>query len=207
MTAGMRIENAEQRIARLETQVALWQAEHERAATNEQELRRQVAELRQENRRLAELEAAAGQRMGRLAQLLASALQLHGAMLPADVLTVVKEIVANMIGSEEMGIFARRADGTLVPLDGIGDDVPALGLIHASALRDCMAAGKTLLGDEPAACIPLLMGGRAVGVIGVFRLLPQKPVLDEGDLELFELLATHAGLALHHAELRAGAAA
>jgi GAF domain-containing protein len=207
MTNGMRIENAEQRIARLETQVTLWQAEHERAATNEQELRVQVAALRADNRRLAELEAAASQRMGRLAQLLASALQLHAALLPADVLTVIKEIVANMIGSEEMGIFARRADGLLVPLDGIGDDVAALGLIHAAALRDCMAAGKTLLGDQPAACVPLLMDGRAMGVIAVFRLLPQKPTLDEGDLELFELLATHAGLALHHAELREGAAA
>ena len=45
----------------------------------------------------------------------------------------------------------------------------------------------------------------AIGVIALFTLLPQKPSLDAGDLELFELIATHGAMALHHAELRAGA--
>ena len=179
----MRVESAEARIERLETQVDLWRAENERQAEREQLLRAQLAAAASENRRLAERQAAAEQRVGELAQLQAALLQLHQARQPADVLTAIKEIVANLIGSEAMGIYARRPDGAMALLDGIGDTA-------ASEFADAVVS------------IPLLLDGRAIGVIAIFRLLPQKSGLERVDHELFALLSTHAALALHHAELR-----
>jgi hypothetical protein len=35
------------------------------------------------------------------------------------------------------------------------------------------------------------------GVIALFRLLPQKPRVEEADHELFDLLAVHAAMALY----------
>src|SRR5690349_2415368 len=183
MDASMRIENAEERIARLESQVVLWRSEHDRQAERELHLRSELTGLLAENRRMAERQAAAEQRVGQLAQLQAAALQLHEALLPADVLRVIKEIVANLIGSEEMGIYARRPGGALQLLDGIGDAA-------ASDFTDAVVS------------VPLMLEDRPVGVIAIFRLLPQKAGLEANDHELFALLSKHAAIALHHAELR-----
>lgn len=188
MNAPPRIENAEERITRLEQQVELWRAEHEHQTEREQLLRQRLADVLAENRRQAERQAAAEQRVGQLAQLQAAVRQLHEAVLPADVLTTIKEIVANLIGSEEMGIYARRPGGGLTLLDGIGVDTDRAG-------DDA----------DVVASIPLHMGGTVVGLIAIFRLLPQKKELEAVDHELFALLSTHAALALHHAELRASA--
>jgi hypothetical protein len=179
----LRLESAETRIERLEAQVDLWRAENDRQAEREQALRAELAHAASENRRLAERQAAAEQRVGQLAQLQAATLQLHEARQPADVLTTIKEIVANLVGSEEMGIYARRPDGSMQLLDGIGDTA-------ASDFADAVV------------CIPLLLDGQPLGVIAIFRLLPQKAGLEPVDHELFALLSRHAALALHHAELR-----
>jgi hypothetical protein len=47
------------------------------------------------------------------------------------------------------------------------------------------------------ACIPLKLDGQVVGALAVFRLLPQKAGFEAIDHELFDLLATHAALALY----------
>jgi GAF domain-containing protein len=200
----MRIEGAEQRIARLETQIALWHTELDRCETRESVLREQVEQLQQENRRLAEREVAAEQRVGQLAQLVASTLQLHAASLPGHVLTVIKEIVANLLGSEDMAVYARRADGSLALLGGIGDDLAARAA--TPAFTEVLHSGTVrIAGESPVACVPLRVEGRVLGVLAIFALLPQKRAFETSDRELLELLADHAGVALHHAELRASA--
>jgi GAF domain-containing protein len=47
------------------------------------------------------------------------------------------------------------------------------------------------------ACIPFKLGGRVVGALALFQLLPQKAGFEEIDREMFNLLATHAAMALH----------
>jgi len=68
-------------------------------------------------------------------------------------------------------------------LDGIGDTA-------GSDFADALVS------------IPLMVEGRAMGVIVIFRLLPQKAGLEPIDHELFALLSAHAGVALYNAELR-----
>jgi len=185
---GMRVESAEERLERLEQQVELWRAEHDHQTERELELRQRLAEQLSDSRRCSEQLAAAEQRIGHLAKLQAAVRQLHEAMLPADVMTAIKEIVANLIGCEEMGIYARRPDGGLALLDGIGVDAENPG-------------------DESngIVSIPLRLNERVVGVIVLFKLLPQKSGIEPVDRELFEVLSTHAARALHHAGLRAWA--
>ena len=68
-------------------------------------------------------------------------------------------------------------------------------------------------GEEPGltACIPLKLEDRVVGAIALFRLLPQKSGFESLDMELFELLGTHAATALYasglHERVSAGARA
>jgi len=184
---GMRVESAEERLVRLEEQVELWRAEHDHQAEREQELRHRISEQAASNRHCVEQLAAAEQRIGHLAKLQAAVHQLHEAPMPADVLTAIKEIVANLIGCEEMGIYARRPDGGLTLLDGIGVDDE-----HGGA-------------ESAIVSIPLHLNGRVVGVIALFKLLPQKSGIEPVDRELFAVLSTHAARALHHAGLRAWA--
>jgi hypothetical protein len=41
-----------------------------------------------------------------------------------------------------------------------------------------------------------------LGVLAIFRLLGHKPVLGDADSAMFELLSTHAGIALHLRDAR-----
>jgi hypothetical protein len=180
----LRIESAETRLRRCEEQMELWRVEQDRRDERELGLRSTIAHLQAENGQLAERQAAAEQRVGQLAQFQAALQQLHEAEDHGGVLTVIKEIVANLVGSECMAIYSQRANGTLELLDGIGTN-------DATELESAVIS------------VPLRMGGRVVGLIAIFRLLPQKASLDPADHELFALLSTHAPLALHHAGLRA----
>lgn len=181
----LRVESAEARLRRCEEQLELWRAEQDRRDELELGLRSTIAHLRADNERLATRQAAAEQRVGQLAQFHAALQQLHEAGDRDAVLTVIKEIVANLVGSECMAIYATRADGALELLDGIG-----IGTEGADVDRAIIA-------------VPLRLSGRVVGMIAIFRLLPQKQQLDTADHELFALLSTHAPLAMHHAGLRA----
>jgi hypothetical protein len=185
---GMRVESAEERLERLEEQVQLWRAEHDLQTEREQVLRARLEEHVAGNRRCVEQLAAAEQRIGHLAKLQAAVRELHEAAMPADVLTTIKEIVANLVGCEEMGIYARRPDGGLLLLDGIG-----VGADHDGTEASAIVS------------VPLHLNGRVVGLIALFKLLPQKTGLEPVDQELFSLLSTHAARALHHAGLRAWA--
>ena len=53
------------------------------------------------------------------------------------------------------------------------------------------------------ACIPLAVDGEVVGAIVIFRLLAHKGRFEPLDLELFNLLATHAASALYASALYA----
>lgn len=141
-----------------------------------------------------------------LAALYAASYQLHTPRR-AEVLLAIHEIVINLIGCEELAVLG----GDLRPLSHMGVDPVAL-----AALRDDVGlvarahqggAPATLEPGAPAdpqgvtACVPLRVAGRRVGLIVLFRLLPQKPRLEPFDHELLELLATHAATALYCSEL------
>lgn len=185
-------------------------------------LRAKVTALETEKTSLvAEVERSAGQRAqyalieeqnANLANLYVASYRLHERLDRDGVLAVIKEILANLIGSEEVGVFELSAGGAeLRALATSGLDARRFQTIgaHGGIIGAALASGDIyVLGDTVrsaalpheehlTACIPLRLAGTVTGVIAIYRLLPQKPALTRIDRELLELLATHAAAALY----------
>src|SRR6185295_19398382 len=99
------------------------------------------------------------------------------------------EIIATLVGSEEMALFERDEKAPVLSLvDCVGIDPVAFRTvaIGAGIIGGTAAKGETYVAgpdevEEPAAgeegltaCIPLTLEGRVTGVIAIFRLLAHK---------------------------------
>ncbi|WP_242355107.1 MULTISPECIES: GAF domain-containing protein [Anaeromyxobacter] len=192
---------------RLTSELALAHEAIAHANAERDRLRARVEELEAEQRRLSDDYVAAQERTTELAQLFVALERLHGGRSRADVVAAVQEIVINVVGSEELALFERRGD-SLDLLKAFGVDP---GPIHTVAVGEgiigrAASSGATwIAGRDPApepcdpelsACIPLRAGDATVGALAIWRLLGHKPILDEQDHAVFDLLSTHAGLAL-----------
>lgn len=161
-----------------------------------------------------------------LASLYVASYRLHETIKRSEVIAVIEEIVVNMIGSEELAIFELDDEsGKLILLDSLGIDPNDLERVTldvsridgaAGVLQQVVATGQRYVvesGDGKAveknsgltACVPLVLDGKVIGAIAVFRLLDQKESkLAPLDFELFDLLATHAASALYCSERASG---
>jgi len=205
---------------RLQEQLLRAQEELEHHRQDQHELRTRLVSTEAETREFAERYAHVEDQNSKLANLYVASYQLHGTVDFQEVVTVIREIVANLIGSEELALFKMSADGSaleLVASFGIEAELyrkvfPGEGAIgRAIQSGEIYVAGTSEAEDAPAvvepgltAAIPLQLDGRVTGALAVFRLLPQKPGVEDADRELFELLASHAATALHCARLHAG---
>lgn len=160
-----------------------------------------------------------------LANLYVASYQLHGTLDRQEVFRIIQEIVANLVGCEEVGIFETDATSTtlsLVASSGIDRALYQTIAGGSGRIGRSVETGEIwVAGDDDAAeavapgegalsaCIPLKLDRRVSGAIALFRLLPQKSGIDGLDRELFALLATHAATALYctalHARLAGGA--
>ena len=176
---------------------------------------RRVAELEAAHIQLTERALGAEQKLARAAQLFASVSELHSSNDPADVVTVIKEIVANLLGCEEMGVFEVWPLGPVFTyLDGIGIDADKFATLPPShpLVQQAFTSGQvvvpadptaeSILGRPAAAIVPLRDGATVCGIVVLFTLLRQKPVLEREDAELLDAVATHGGRALINARLR-----
>lgn len=193
-----------------------------------EEVERQINQQGYLQRRLADVEASTGhlfeqyleveQQNNNLANLYVSAYRLHATLNRQEVLDIMQEIIINLIGSEELGIFEMDKDGrglTLLASFGIDSEryrrIPTgLGLIGRTAVT-----GETYLRaqaddesegleeNELTACVPLKLKGQVTGVIAIFRLLQQKKGYEQIDHELLNLLAEQSAMALYCTELHA----
>ncbi len=137
--------------------------------------------------------------------------RLQNVSSPEDGVAAVDEILSQLLGSEEYALLALDgARGRLslvasrgaIP-DGLEHRTLATGLIGRVVRRGAafVAGRSSRLGasaDEASlsACVPLTLDNRVAGVLAIFRLLPHKRKLVPGDVELLDILATHAAVAL-----------
>lgn len=144
-----------------------------------------------------------------LLNLYVSGYQLHSTLDEEAVLTIVKEILLNLIGAEVFAIWLLRPDTgrmemvTLIDENGhLRGAVPALTPEIWGAVRhgqnwfqpaDGSPAGKA---PEPLSCIPLKVEERPVGALAIFKLLVQKSGFSSLDQELLGLLVSQAATAL-----------
>ena len=181
-------------------------------------LLRRLSDVQRENESVAGRFVEIETQNTNLANLYVAGYQLHGSLDRRQVLGAIKEIVINLIGSEDFAIFERDGEDRLRLIDWF-DEPPAA--VRSVAFGDGIigrvaATGEPFVanGDQGrsvgmAACVPLQVDGRVTGAIAIFRLLPQKHHgLEALDEELLGLLASQAGIALYctslHAQVVAG---
>jgi GAF domain-containing protein len=145
-----------------------------------------------------------------LASLYVASFRLHGSTRRDDVLVAIEEIVASLIGSEELVIYELQSEGVLSPIRCVGIAKETVGAIALGegVIGSAAQSGRIYIAPEirrerhdletssPSVCIPLRVDGRVVGAIAIHRLLEHKPKLEDRDHELFALLGTQAATAL-----------
>ena len=168
-----------------------------------------LTEALNERTLLAEQLAQSERQNQTLLNLYAASERLHSSLDREDVLAGIQEIVINLIGSEELGVFELSEDGKSLRLVSAFGIEPGSwegvtlgrGLIGEAAQRGEPFVPQSAPGSQLTAVVPLKVEGRLIGAVAVFRLLPQKHELGPDDHQLFDLLATHGALALYSAAL------
>jgi GAF domain-containing protein len=170
----------------------------------------QLARAETDSRRFVDRYLEVERENSNLANLYVASYRLHCTLERSEVLAVIHEILANLVGCEEALVLEASDDGSLLtPVSSQGIELPAAipvgrgligraaqdGEIYLAPSRD--GAGGTTEEASLTACVPLKLGERTIGALALFRLLPQKTGFEPIDRELFDLLATHAAMALY----------
>jgi hypothetical protein len=152
-----------------------------------------------------------------LKRLNAASVRLIQALEIGDVYEGIAEIIANLVGSEEVAIFHYSSAAKTfslawswgvesATLQQFASGAGMLGrAVHkgASQFRD-RQPDELLLPHEKnlTACIVLKSSDVSVGVIGIFGLLPQKSRLEWADFELLKFLEIYGAAAIQFHELQ-----
>jgi len=124
------------------------------------------------------------------------------------------EILLNLIGAEVFGIWMMDQDKDSLVMLSLTDEVGIFNGANPELSEETvskLASGQTSYfayegqneknPDDPLACIPMMMDGKAIGALVIYKLLIQKDGFTSMDFELMELLATQAVTALIGARL------
>jgi hypothetical protein len=206
LMAGVRTENLT-----LNDQLSRLREELEQYRRQQLHLHQQLIEVEASTSRYAEQYAAIEQQNSNLANLYVASYQLAGTVDRAAVLQAIQEIVANLIGSEEIGIYGMsETRDFLVLARSFGIDAEALGQVTLGmgTIGNAGASGELYVSpsglpdrDGITACIPLRIENEVIGMIVIFGLLGHKPSLTDVDREMFDLLSVHAATSLYCASL------
>jgi GAF domain-containing protein len=122
-----------------------------------------------------------------------------------DAIDGLREIVANFLGSEEMGLFrADRGTAAFRFFWSFGIELETYDLLRAlgdTGLQRVMRGECHVeLGarDHSGALakaqvfVPIRSANQTIAILAILRLLPQKLAFDKSDMELFQLLSNEA---------------
>ncbi|HEV7765832.1 MAG TPA: GAF domain-containing protein [Thermoanaerobaculia bacterium] len=174
-------------------------------------LMRRLAEVQRENESVAGRFLDIETQNTNLANLYVAGYQLHGSLDRREVLGAIKEILINLVGSEDFAIFERDGDDRLRMIDWFDERPHAFHEVRfgEGIIGQVATTGESFFSNGEhgrsvgmTACVPLQVDGRVSGAIAIFRLLPQKhDALEAVDEELLGLLASQAGIALYCTQL------
>lgn len=150
-----------------------------------------------------------------LANLYVASYQLHSTLDLAEVLDIITEIIINLVGAQTFGVMMLNEKlEVLEPVKSEGMPLEALpqtrigeGIIGNAAqgaeiyYREQLDKEAPIDPSHPMVCLPLEINNDVVGVIVVYKLLPQKQKLVKVDYDLFSLLAAHAAIAIFSSKL------
>jgi hypothetical protein len=178
-------------------------------------LEQQLSLVDRDNRRFMDQFVVLERQTSSLANLYVASYRLHETLDRQEVINSLQEILANLVGSEEMALFELDPDRQclrLVASQGIQAEAYETLPLDRGRIGAAIRSGETFVveaKDQPSAtpaepleqhltaCIPLKLEGRVTGAIAVFRLLPQKPGVESLDFEIFDLLGSQAAMALY----------
>ncbi len=201
----------------LQSQVQTLNAELAELKAKREALEQELTLIETDHQHFAAKYSVIEQENNNLANLYVASYQLHSTLDHTQVVEGIKEIVINLIGSEDFAILevvAGRQELELIGSFGLADDVWRRVPIGNGLIGACVASGTSYIKGRDddsrqlaseaglVACVPLNLDGSVIALIVIFSLLPQKSgELVELDHELFDLLATHAGPALYCTKL------
>lgn len=179
-----------------------------------EELRRRFSEVEAENRDFASRYVEVETENNNLLNIYVASYQLHSTLDFQEVLQIITEIVLNFVGAEVflVGILDERSGG-LRPLvvEGISRDEMGSVSTDSGLIKRVLEEGEPCFVDNleilsvevnnPGICIPLKIKDNIIGIIAIYKFLPQKTQLQNVDHELFTLLAGHAATAIFSAKL------
>lgn len=219
MVAALESDRARLQLEKIKVQEQLMNAREDLAQRIDEHntLLRRLSDVQRENESVAGRFVEIETQNTNLANLYVAGYQLHGSLDREQVLAAIKEIVINLIGSEDFAIFERDGEDRLRMI-GWFDEPPTVFsevTFGEGIIGQVAATGEAFVGNGEqgrsvgmAACVPLQVDGRVTGAIAIFRLLPQKREgLEALDEELLGLLASQAGIALYCTGLHAQATA
>ena len=145
-----------------------------------------------------------------LANLFVASSSLHSSLSPRAVTRRLKEVLEQLVGAEQFGVYLASHDGrTLAPIAvaGLGPDGPSTEALARGSGRRRRARAASLVSttkrdpslgtfEKPPAVFPLQIDDNIVGVVAIFRSFAQKTKFSTVDFELFKLLGQHAAAAL-----------
>lgn len=175
------------------------------------ELDRRLARVEDENHEFSSRYVAVEEQNNNLVNLYVATNQLHSTLDRDEILTILQEIVINLVGSEEFVIYTRdnvTGKFSVAAAFGMTED-QAPDATESNGLAQAARKGELWVGDDntqdndPLACVPLRLGDRVLGLIAVFGLLAQKNQFEPVDYELFNLLASQAATALYASSMHA----
>ncbi len=147
----------------------------------------------------------------------AASARLIQSLEQSDVFDAIAEIIANLVGSEEIAVFDfHPAEQNFSLAWSSGVEAAALQpfLCGAGMFGRAVEQGlsqyherqpeSALLPYEKnlTACVILKSSGEIVGVIAIFGLLPQKNKLEWADFELLKFLETYGAVAIKFQKLQ-----
>lgn len=145
------------------------------------------------------------------AKVYAAQMRLQQSLDQADALEAIREIAANLMGSEELAVYKLDKEKAALWLYwsfGIDPNKHAvLDIFNEPLLEDALQGKSIFKGESGAkrllstsdvvnALIPIRVAGEVAGLIVIFRVLPQKGRLEAADREICKVLSNSAGRAL-----------
>lgn len=179
------------------------------------DLQQQLSAVEEENRAFSNQYVQVEEQNNVLANLYVASYRLHSAIDREEVLTALKEVIINILGSEEFAVYEQIPQGSdnynlTLAFGAESTRLKAVDLHDGevgSAIHDgsIYVAESLVAADEssktPLVVIPLLLKQKVIGAIVIFSFLPQKTELNPADEQLFDLLASHAAVALYTSQM------
>ncbi len=199
-------------ISSLKERICQLEQENAQALGSLKSLREQCTNVEKENWEFAERYVDIERKNTNLINLYVASYRLHSTLKYAEVIEIIKEIIINLIGSEDFRIYLNDTQENRLVLIAYEGPEPAQSTLN---IKDDIVSNTVVSGtpyiaseaeaaaakDGPMACIPMKVDDKIMGLIVIQRLLMQKNGFQKRDYELFELLAGHAATAIYGSHL------